>query len=136
MHRIAYPVMNQGPTRLGTTAAAWSAAFESIQIVSDNPDQMLPEEALNPDLAAGVALDPAPEETYSSSITRPACACKILNGKRMGQGGCATPTEGFPGQPVADSGNDNGNGDGPSTAGVIGGLGVLGVLGLIVGGVI
>ncbi len=69
---------------------------------------------------------PYPEEVaYSSSITRPACSCKIL-----GQG-CAVPQEGAPTGGVVSK-----PGEGPSTAVVAGGVGALALLGLLATGVI
>ena len=99
MQRTVYPVLNGGPARIGRAEASWWAGFEQIVEVEAE------------------SAPPAEEVTYSSSITRPACACKILGG-RLGQG-CSIPTEGFPGTSVA---KPNGNGEGPSTVAVVGGL--------------
>jgi len=111
MSQSAYPVVNAGPARLGTVGGVWWAGFERVE----------------------VQAAPAPPEpsdvAYSSSITRPACSCKILNGKRMGQG-CSIPTEGFPGSPVKKGAAS----DGPSTLAVVGGAAGAGlVLALLTG---
>ncbi len=100
MQPLAYPVVNLGARRLGTVAEAWWAGFERV------------EEAPTP------VKD---EVAYSSSITRPKCACKILNGKGLGQG-CSIPTEGFPGSSVARDGG------GPSTLAVVGGVTGVGLI--------
>lgn len=112
MRQVAYPVVNAGPARLGTVGEVWWAGFEMIAAE-----------------AAPAAPPAASEVAYSSSITRPACSCKILNGKHMGQG-CSIPTEGFPGSPVVKGAD----GDGPSTLAVVGGAAGAGlVLALITG---
>jgi hypothetical protein len=91
----------------GVIEASWWGGFE--QTVFEEP-----------------APPPIPEPVYSSTITRPACACKIL-----GQGGCAVPQEGAPtGGTIAKPS------EGPSTAVVAGGIGVVALLGLLATGVI
>lgn len=112
MNRISYPVVKLGAVRVGAVESTWWAGFERIEIETAPP-----------------APPAASEVAYSSSITRPACSCKILNGKRMGQG-CSIPTEGFPGSTV----QKGGGGDGPSTLAVVGGVAGAGlVLALLAG---
>ncbi len=107
MQATAYPVVNLGARRLGTVAEAWWAGFERVE---ESPA-------------------PVDKVAYSSSITRPKCACKILNGKGLGQG-CSIPTEGFPGSSVARDGG------GPSTLAVVGGVTGAGLILALVTGIL
>ncbi len=111
MERIAYPALNAGPTRIGRAEASWWAGFEQIVELEAEPEPVEPDEV-----------------AYASSITRPACACKILVG--LGQG-CSMPIEGFPGGVVP-----KGAEDGPSTLAVIGGVAGVGVVLALVTGLI
>ncbi len=111
MQRIAYPVLNAGPMRIGRAEASWWAGFEQVVEIEAEPKPVEPDEV-----------------TYASSITRPACACKILVG--LGQG-CSMPIEGFPGGTVP-----KGAGEGPSTLAVIGGVAGVGVVLALVTGLI
>lgn len=98
----------------GSIQASWWGGFEHTVFEDPEPSDPYP-------------TDPYPPEdvAYSSSITRPACACKILGqGCAVPQGG--TPTGGAVSQPS----------DGPSTVAVVGGISAVALLGLLVAGVI
>ncbi len=107
MYQTAYPVINRGTARIGAAEVSLWAGFANVE---ETPE-------------------PVDEVAYSSSITRPKCACKILNGKGLGQG-CSIPTEGFPGSSVAR------DGEGPSTLAVVGGVTGAGLILALVTGIL
>lgn len=109
MYQTAYPVINRGTARIGAAEVSLWAGFEKV-VVEEGPA-------------------PVQEVVHSSSITRPKCACKILNGKGLGQG-CSIPTEGFPGSSVAR------DGEGPSTLAVVGGVTGAGLILALVTGIL
>ena len=106
MEQVSYPVVNRGTARIGAAEVAVWSRFAKTAHVGEAADQ-------------GV---------YSSSTTRPKCACKILNGATLGQG-CSIPTEGFPGGAAPGD-------DGPSTLAVIGGVTGVGVILALVTGIL
>ncbi len=109
MYQTAYPVVNRGTARIGASEVSLWAGFERVAVEE--------------------RLAPVDEVTHSSSITRPQCACKILNGKGLGQG-CSIPTEGFPGSSVARDGG------GPSTLAVVGGVSGVGLILALAAGIL
>ncbi len=119
-----FEAMGYGPVSFGGVETTWWGGFEQTVVHAPErpPIGTVPPGIIETD---GEVERPDADAVYSSSITRPMCACKML-----GQG-CSIPQEGAPagGRPSAPS-------EGPSTLAVVGSLGVVGVLGLLVTGVL